>query len=122
MRAREFVAESASQETFAVDQRDAIPDMEKFNALDNSNPYEMWRFIVAAAGEPYDGESFRMKKYGPTGQKFVTVAYTQADADIINATAKTLGVKGTHVTTKTSSEAPDTNITSPVKGFKGYPK
>jgi hypothetical protein len=122
MRAREFVVESASQETFSVAQRDVIPDMEKFNALDNSNPYDMWRFIVAAAGEPYDGESFRMKKYGPTGQKFVTVAYTQADADIINATAKTLGVKGKQVTTKNSDEPPDTGIVSPLKGFTGYPR
>jgi hypothetical protein len=122
MRAREFIAENASSETFSVAQRDVIPDMEKFNSLDNSNPYDMWRFVVAAAGEPYDNESFRMKKYGPTGQKFITVAYTQADADIINATAKTLGVKGTQVTTKNSDEPPDTGITSPLKGFKGYPR
>jgi len=115
MRAREFIVEDAN-ETLTPDEQTAIPDMEKFDGLDNSNPYMMWRFMVAAAGEP----EFKMARQGPTGQKFVTVAYTQADADIINATAKTLGVKGTHITTKNSSEAPDTNITSPVNGFKGY--
>ncbi len=88
------------------------------NALDNSNPYMMWRFLVAAAGEP----EFKMDKQGPTGQKFVTVAYSDADAEIINATAKTLGVKGTHIGTRSSTEGPGTGITSPVKAFKGYPR
>lgn len=113
-----FIRESS--ETFDQDQRDTIPDMLKYNALDNSNPYAMWRFIVAAAGEPYNKDSFRMAKTGPTGQKFVTVAYSQGDADILNATAKAMGVKGTAVTTKTSCEPPDTDVTSPVIAFKGY--
>jgi len=122
MRAREFIRESASSEVFDTEQRDTIPDMQRYNDLDNSNPYMQWRFMVAAAGEPYNKDSFRMKKTGPTAQKFVTVAYTQADADILNATAKTLGVKGTAITTKTSSEPPDTDSTSPVLAFKGYPR
>jgi len=117
MRAREFVAESAN-EKLTPDERTAIPDMEKFDTLDNSNPYGMWRFLVAAAGEP----EFKMSRASPTNQKFVTVAYTQADANIINATAKTLGVKGTHITTRSSTEGPGAGIVSPIKGFKGYPR
>ena len=117
MRAREFIVEMAN-ETLTPDERTAIPDMEKFNALDNSNPYMMWRFMLAAAGEP----EFKMAQQGPTGQKFVTVAYTQADADIINATAKTLGVKGTRVSTRSSTEGPGAQAVSPIKGFKGYPR
>lgn len=117
MRAREFITEEAN-ETLTPDERTAIPDMEKFNALDNSNPYKMWRFMVAAAGEP----EFGMPREGPTGQKFVTVAYTDADAEIINATAKTMGIKGTRISTMGSQEAPNTNKISPVTGFKGYPR
>ena len=116
MRAQEFVRESI--EKFAQDELRAMPGMQKFNALDNSNPYLMWRFMVAAAGEP----EFKMDKQGPTGQKFVTVAYSDADAEIINATAKTLGVKGTHISTRSSTEGPGTGIASPVKAFKGYPR
>jgi hypothetical protein len=63
-----------------------------------------------------------MAQEGPTNQKFVTVAYSKADAEIINATAKTLGVKGTKISTKGSQEEPDTLVTSPIKAFKGYPR
>jgi len=118
MRAQEFITETAASEKITPDERTTIPDMEKFNALDNSNPYMMWRFMVAAAGEP----EFGMAKESPTNQKFVTVAYTKADAEIINATAKTLGLKGTRVSTRSSTEGPGTGIVSPVKGFKGYPR
>jgi len=117
MRAREFIREDAN-ETLTPDERTAIPNMEKFNDLDNSNPYMMWRFMVAAAGEP----EFKMARQGPTGQKFVTVGYTQADVDIINATAKTMGVKGTRISTRSSTEGPGAGVVSPIKGFKGYPR
>jgi hypothetical protein len=117
MRAREFVIESAN-EKLTPDERTAIPDMEKFDSLDNSNPYLMWRFLVAAAGEP----EFSMAKTSPTNQKFVTIAYSKADADIINATAKSLGLKGTQISTRSSTEGPGTGIGSPVKPFKGYPR
>lgn len=117
MRAREFIVEQAN-EKLTPDERTAIPDMEKFNTLDNSNPYMMWRFLVAAAGEPH----FPMAKMGPTNQKFVTVAYSKADADIVNATAKTMGVKGTRISTRSSTEGPGTGVDSPIKAFKGYPR
>jgi len=116
MRAQEFVRESI--EKFTQDELRAMPGMEKFNALDNSNPYLMWRFMVAAAGEP----EFSMDTESPTNQKFVTVAYTKADQEIINATAKTLGVKGTLVSTMGSQEATDVGKTSPIRAFKGYPR
>jgi hypothetical protein len=115
MRAREFIVED-SVEKLTPDERTAIPDMEKFNDMDNSNPYMMWRFLVAAAGEP----TYKMAKASPTNQKFVTVAYTPVDAEIINATAKTLGVKGTHISTRSSTEGPGANVKSPIKPFKGY--
>lgn len=115
MRAREFIVEMKN-EKLTPDERTAIPDMEKFNSLDNSNPYMMWRFLVAAAGEP----EFGMAKEGPTNQKFVTVAYTPADAEIIKATAKAMGVKGTRISTRSSTEGPGAGIVSPIKAFKGY--
>jgi len=116
MRAREFVRESL--EKFTQDELRAMPGMEKFNSLSNSNPYMMWRFMVAAAGEP----EFKMDKESPTNQKFVTVAYTKADKEIIDATAKTLGVTGTPVGTAKSEEDTDTDTISPIRAFKGYPR
>ena len=48
MRAREFIVE---RKDFLPSQKAAIPGMQRFPQLDNSNPYHMWRFIVAAAGQ-----------------------------------------------------------------------
>ena len=117
MRAREFIVEETA-EKLTPNERTAIPGMEKFNALDNSNPYEMWRFLVASAGEP----DFKMSDASPTNQKFVTIAYSDGDQEIIDATAKTLGITGTRISTRASTEGPGIGKTSPVVGFKGYPK
>jgi len=46
MRANEFIVESMKE--FSPEQLAAIPGMQKIPGLDNSNPYHMWRFIVAA--------------------------------------------------------------------------
>ena len=51
MRAREFVAEDAHSK-FHDDQLGPMPGMKRYDGLDNSNPYAMWRFIVAVAGQP----------------------------------------------------------------------
>jgi len=118
MRAREFIRESSSK--FGADQLDAMPGMEVLPGLDNSNPYHMWRFIVAAGALDGKGNGYKMSKDGPLGQKLNTISYTPEDAAIINATAKALGLKVNEVSDKESHEPADTDAISPIVGFKGY--
>jgi hypothetical protein len=119
VRAREFISEA--HEKFSDEQLGPMPGAERYDGLDNSNPYAMWRFIVAAAGMGgKDNPHPPLNPLGPIGQKLSTLAYSTADADILNATAKAMGEKGTRISTQASEEPTTTNKTSPVKGFKGY--
>ena len=96
MRAYEFLPESKMR-AGAVK---GIPLMRKHKSLDNSSPYMPWRFAVALAGLP----EFEMDREGPTGQKLVTVAYTDADADIISAAERLMGADGDDITSPGSHE------------------
>lgn len=92
--------------------------MKRYEKMDNSNPYQMWRFIVAAAGQP--NAEHPLSKESPTGQKMTTLAYTKADQDILDATAAAMGEPGTMLSSLESTEPSGINKTSPVKGFAGY--
>jgi len=117
MRAREFVTEG---EKFHKDHLAAIPGMQMLPGLDNSNPYHMWRFIVAAGAHDGKGNGYSLAKDGPIGQKLNTITYSKEDGDIIRDTAKSMGLKIDQVSDQASHEPEGTNKTSPVKGFKGY--
>ncbi len=120
MRAQEFISED-SHSKFRNDQLGPMTGMMRYDGLDNSSPYKMWRFMVMAAGQPLDNENgYSMSKDGPIGQKMSTLAYSKADADILAATAKALGEPGTILSSQESTEPTDTHKTSPVKAFKGY--
>lgn len=119
MRAKEFVTEG---EKFHKDHLSAIPGMQKLPELDNSNPYHMWRFIVAAGAHDGKGNGYDLPKDGPIGQKLNTITYSKEDGDIIKATAKSMGLKVNQVSDQASREPDGTNKASPVKGFKGYPR
>ena len=92
----------------------SVPGMRKHTGLDNSSPYAPWRFGIALAGSP----DFEMDKIGPTGQSMVTVAYTEADAEIIKAAEKFMGASGVNVTTAGSNETEKVNKVSPVAKIK----
>jgi hypothetical protein len=124
MRAKEFVIEDAHSK-FHDDQLGPMPGMKRYDGLDNSNPYAMWRFIVAVAGQPKKDEfdaTDTLSKIGPIGQKMSTLAYSKADAEILDATARAMGEKGTTISSQESTEPVTTNKTSPIKGFAGYPR
>ena len=120
MRANEFIVEGPSKkvtkEKLNPSTSSALPGAERWDQLDNSSPYHAYRFGVALAGNP----DFPMNLEGPSGQKTVTIAYSQGDADILNATAKNLGFSSNQLTPSGSTEPEDTHKTSPVTGFKGY--
>ena len=92
--------------------------IKRYDGLDNSNPYKMWRFMVAAAGHP-DAE-YPMSSDSPTGQKMVSLAYTKAEQEILDATAQAMGEVGTELSDMESVEPSFINTKSPVAGFKGY--
>jgi hypothetical protein len=118
MRANEFIVESMKE--FSPEQLAAIPGMQKIPSLDNSNPYHMWRFIVAAGALDGKGNGYKLDLEGPLGQKLNTMTYTKEDGEIINATAKALGLKVEQVSSQESSEPDFIHKQSPVQGFKGY--
>ena len=118
MRATEFITEAHS--TFPEEHSGPMTGMKRYDNLDNSNPYQMWRFLVMAAGQPLDKDGHPMSKASPTGQKMTSLAYTQADADILDATARAMGETGTEVSDQASTEPSYVNKRSPLAGFKGY--
>ena len=118
MRAKEFVSESTGK--FPDEFLKPAAGIKRYDGLDNSSPYMMWRFLVAAAGFP-DGEHTKdMDKKGPIGQKMATLAYTDVDAQILDATASFLGAKGTELSSQDSTEPDYVNKVSTAKPFAGY--
>jgi hypothetical protein len=122
MRASEFIKESKIPMT----QQSATPGMDGHPHLDNSSPYAPWRFAAHFLGgadgkNPYEHEP---DKEGPSGQALVTVAYSQADADIINQAERAFGgaARSKQLTPKGSTEPHDTHKTSPMTAFKGFKK
>ena len=72
--------------------------------------YGMYRMGVHMAGSPENDPH----EHGPTANHMVTAAYTDEEADIINHSAKSMGMKVKAVTSKGSKEAPGTNTKSTV--------
>lgn len=105
MRAKEFIKENK----LSKDAIDSIPSARTWPELDNSSPYHGYRFGMALAGAPTED----MDVDGPVMQKLVTVSYTDADEEIVNAASKKMGFRSKNLTTKDSTET-DVNSTSPV--------
>ena len=119
MRADEFITEAHSK--FPEEHSGPMTGMKRYDKLDNSNPYMMWRFLVAAAGQPLDKEhGHTMSKESPTGQKMTSLAYSKADQAILDATSQAMGEPGTEMSSMDSTEPGYVNKSSPVKAFKGY--
>ena len=116
MRAKEFLAELAGKEKLSPDAIAAVPDAEMWPELDNSNPYHSYRFGLALAGSP---DKNSMAKDGPSASKLVTVAYTEADREIIDRAGGEMRLRSQQLTTPGSTETSDVNKTSPVPQNSG---
>lgn len=116
MRAKEFVNEETTE--WPSDGKAALPNGLKWPALDNSSPYPAYRFGVALAGAP----NYDMNKKGPVGQNMMTIGYTDADNEILQAAGKMMGVSGEPLTTEDSTEEDHTNTKSPVPQNSGKPR
>jgi hypothetical protein len=123
MRAREFVTEGAVGKISKRNQN-ATVGLNKFR--DNQyadRVYELNRIMMAVAQtdgiiDPVvDGESW-------SGRNNVAAPYTKVEQDMLN---KAFNAVGSHHEDLNhgdmeSKEHPAVNTTSPVKGFKGYPR
>jgi hypothetical protein len=105
------ITEIITESVLTKSAKAAIPNLEVYDDLDNSSPYHMYRFGVALAGAPDLGGD----DYGPTRSNLITIGYSDADQEIIDATKKSMGRKSTRITNKYSREVDAVNKQSPVQ-------
>jgi hypothetical protein len=79
-----------------------------------SHYYDMYRFGVHMAGSP--GRQ-TMDPNGPAANEMVTLAYSQADLEIVNNSAKEMGLRGAEITKFGSTESKDIHAVSPVNNW-----
>jgi hypothetical protein len=104
MKINEIINEASE---FPSSQVAAAPGMKKHTELDNSSPYHAYQFAAKfLPGSPHF--EHKPSKEGPIGQSLVTVAYSQGDADIIDAAEAAFGIKSQRVSPNGSNE--DTTI------------
>ena len=130
MRAREFVSEGRTG-TITQDVGLALPGAFKIPALKNQDPYLQYRFGVAIAGAK--GAAQRAKDGVPDfdgaesvfGENEIIVSYDPHVVDYIHDALRAMGMPpsdAVQIGSMASEEMPDVFKTSPVTGFKGYPK
>jgi hypothetical protein len=98
---------------FHKDQNNAIPGVTRYPDTP-AHYYNMYRFGVHMARSPSDQD---MSPAGPTANEMVTLAYSQADLDIIKNSAKAMGFKGSQMTSHGSREPEDTYTVSPTSNW-----
>jgi hypothetical protein len=74
--------------------------------------YNMYRFGVNMAGNLHDDHD--MAQTSNTANEMVTLAFSEADKEIIEKSMKNMGIKGKVMTGDESSEPRETNKTSPI--------
>lgn len=130
MRAREFVAETrygnakdvpASAKKLPNHQAAgmkgliSMPDISM--TKQGGSPYTQWRFGIAMAGAP----DYPTEPAGAFAGDPLLATYSDADLEIINAAAKSVGAgRVNKITDNRSREHEAVNKASPVKGFQGF--
>ena len=132
MRAREFINETkfgaakdvpANARKMPKSQRSAMKGLVSMPDISQNkqggSPYTQWRFGIAMAGAPdYDTDPAGAFAGDP-----LLATYSDADLEIVNAAARSVGAgEVKKVTDNRSTEADWVHKTSPVKGFRGYPR
>jgi hypothetical protein len=113
MRAKEFISETTKPLRKSV--KASINGLRKNAHLDNNNnPYLAYRMGVAMAGSP----GSTMDQNGPLGSNFITVDYSEGDAEIRKSAEKLMGVPSQEVTGKGSEEIDNINTQSIVAAPK----
>jgi hypothetical protein len=111
MKINEIVAESKSAPLRQSTQK-STPGLQTWPDLDNGNvPYLQYRMGLAMAIAPGD-EAYN---HGPIGGQFTTIAYTDADQEILDNAAKIMGIKPVNRSSKRSEELDSVTKTSPTR-------
>ena len=110
MKVNEIIVE-AEESKFSKDSFASLPGAQKWDALDNSNPYLSYRFGVAVAGCPDIGTPIK----GPVGEKMLTIAYSDGEKEILKKAGKMFGISPTKITSPGSREMNDTYTQSPMQ-------
>jgi len=130
MRAYEFLREGftkgdapARGKDFPSGQLNAMPNAVSMPDISDNkssgSPYKGWRFGIAMAGAP----DYPTPPVGPMAGDPLLMCYTDVELEIMNAAAKSVGAgRINQLHNNRSTELSNTNITSPIKGFKGYKK
>jgi len=132
MRAREFINENrygsakdipANSHMMPKSQRSAMKGLVSMPDISQNkqggSPYTQWRFGIAMAGAP-DHET---EPAGAFAGDPLLATYSDADLEIVNAAARMVGAgEVKKVTDNRSTEADWVHKTSPIKGFRGYPR
>lgn len=132
MRAREFVTETRygraadvpasarrmpKSHVSAIKGAISMPDISQ--TKQGGSPYTQWRFGIAMAGAP----DYPTPPAGAFAGDPLLATYSDADLEIINAAAKSVGAgRVTKLTDNRSTEADYVQKTSPVRAFRGYPR
>ena len=106
MKINEIIAEGK----LPRDQVAATPGMKVHPQLQSSDPYDAYKFGVNMGGAPDFHHPPDLE--GPAGQQLVTVAYTDACEDIIDATERAHGVKSKRISPRGSQETNDVHKVS----------
>jgi len=126
MKIREVLAESRTG-SLQDDVAKAMPAAYTFPTLQNTDPYQQYRFGVAIAAarrqnnpDPYGIEA--KEEFAPTtawGENLVVVTYDQdQDTETLNLAAKMMGVPKHQISSTKSQETSNVNTHSPIKPVK----
>ena len=111
------------------DVADALPATYVFPDLQNTDPYQQYRFGIAIAAakrlddpDEYNVLGKQQDSFAPDsawGENLVVVTYAQDDdTRILDLAAKLMGVKKRQISTKASQESSDVDVQSPIKPVK----
>jgi hypothetical protein len=103
------ITEIVQESKFRKSATNAIPDLSSWPET-NNNPYSAYRFGLSMAAQPRSNTATE----GPVGPEMVTVAYTDAEREIIQGAAKNMGYTSRNNTGKESKELDVINHQSPV--------
>ena len=124
MRAREFVAESDGNAIISKRNQSSTRGLNTFSDGERWNSdYTLNRVMMAVAST--DGTFVPvMDKKSWSGKSKTAHPYTQEEQDMLKMAYKAAGANWSDLNSgnMTSEEVSNTNTTSPLKGFKCYPR
>jgi hypothetical protein len=124
MRAREFVAESDGNATISKRNQSGTRGLNTFSDSERWNSdYVLNRVMMAAACT--DGTFVPdIDKKSWVGKGKSAHPYTEQEQNMLKMAYRAAGAKWSDLNSgdMDSEEVPGTNTTSPVKGFRGYPR